>query len=123
MNDFAAWLQNEMDIRGWRQADLARLSGINTGLLSQILNRQRRAGISTCRAMAHALNMREVDVLHKAGLLTSETFGDGDSPLVKEMLTEFIRLDYGDQEQILKQVRALNVMNARRSVRKARLQS
>jgi transcriptional regulator with XRE-family HTH domain len=120
MNDFVAWLRNELNIRGWRQADLARQSGMNTGLLSQILNGQRRAGVSTCRTIARALNMREVDVLHRAGLLTSAAVCDEDSPLVQEMIVEFIRLDDSDQEQILKQVRALNVVNARRSTRKTR---
>jgi transcriptional regulator with XRE-family HTH domain len=114
MNDFAAWLQNELDIRGWRQADLLHKSEMNGGLLSQILNGHRRPGVSTCRAIARALDMREVDVLYQAGLIAFAP-NEESSPMVQDLIAEFIRLDSSDQEQILKQIRALNIMQAKPS--------
>lgn len=66
--DFAQWLESEMKARGWRQADLIKRSGISSGLLSQILSGQRRPGVDTCRAIARAFGLSDMQVLELAGL-------------------------------------------------------
>ncbi len=68
--DFAEWLETELKNRDWRPADLARESGLYAATINRILNRERHAGPETCRAIAHALDIDEVIIFRKAGLLS-----------------------------------------------------
>lgn len=70
--EFPKWLQSEMDTRGWKQAELVRRSGVNGGLLSQVLSGQRQPGVEFCGKIAHALGVRDIDVLRRAGLASPE---------------------------------------------------
>jgi len=70
VSDFSDWLEKELKDRDWRQADLVKRSGVNSGLLSQILSKQRKPGANTARAIARALGMAESEVFQRAGLLS-----------------------------------------------------
>lgn len=67
--NFPEWLQTELDARGWRPIDLIKRSGIDSGLLSKIQSGERRPGLDTCRSIARAFGMRDVDILRVAGLI------------------------------------------------------
>ena len=69
---FSKWLNQELLLRGWNPADLARHEGISQGQVSNILNAKRNAGPNTCRAIAHALGYSEEYVFRRAGLLSPE---------------------------------------------------
>ncbi len=69
-SDFSQWLEGELKARDWRQKDLIAHSGISSGLISQILSGQRMPGVDTCRAIARAFGMRDIQVLEIAGLAT-----------------------------------------------------
>jgi transcriptional regulator with XRE-family HTH domain len=106
--DFIAWLESELTDRDWKQADLARKSGLSTGYLSKLFSRERpRPGVDACRAIARALGLPDIEVLRVAGLADPEP--PSDSPVVVELIREFAQLSDDDQEAILKQVKALNV--------------
>jgi len=70
MDTFSAWLEEQLHIRGWRPADLARHADIPDATLSRILNQSRQAGPDVCRAIAYALKIEEEIVFRRAGLLS-----------------------------------------------------
>ena len=63
------WLKDQLKQRAWRPADLARRANIDSGQLSRILNRERRAGPETCLGIARALEVPPERVFRLAGLL------------------------------------------------------
>lgn len=81
---FANWLQDQLDERGWRQADLVRASGIHSGYLSKLLTQERMPGVETCQAIARAFNMRDTDVMKIAGLAANNA-PDDQTPSLREM--------------------------------------
>lgn len=66
---FARWLQDQLDIRGWKQADLSRASGLDSAVISNLINQKRNAGEVVCRAIAKALGFTPETVFRAAGLL------------------------------------------------------
>lgn len=70
--DFPEWLNDELQQRGWTQADLARKSGLTTAGISRILSGQRDPGPEALIAIAEALKLPPEHVFRKAGLLPEE---------------------------------------------------
>ena len=66
---FADWLLEEMNIRGWSQADLARKSGLTTAGISRLISGNRKAGPKTVMAIAKGLKLPAEYVFIKAGIL------------------------------------------------------
>ncbi len=119
-SEFPGWVQKELDGRGWKQADLARKTSMNSGYISQIMNGIRSPGVEFCRALARAFNMRDSDVMRVAGLVSSNE-PDDQTPSLREMIMRFARLSDDDQESILKMVRALDEMEQADKRRAGRL--
>jgi transcriptional regulator with XRE-family HTH domain len=105
--DFAQWLKKEIQIRGWRQADLARAARIDSSVFSRILNLEREPSPETCRAIARALNLPPETVFRRAGLLPAKPNEPVDEPSVREMVHLYSQLNNRDQEEVLTVVRAL----------------
>jgi transcriptional regulator with XRE-family HTH domain len=63
------WLEDQLNKRGWRPADLARTANIPDATLSNILNQNRKAGPDVCNAIAKALNEPPEKIFRLAGLL------------------------------------------------------
>lgn len=101
---FVEWLQSELDSRGWRPIDLIKKSGIDSGLLSKIQSGERRPGLDTCRAIARAFSMRDVDVLRIAGLIDEKPPHDENA---ENLLVEFYKLSDEDRRFVLDQIRGL----------------
>lgn len=55
--DFPDWLQSELDKRGMKPAELARLARKDQGLISRILNRERKPSLDTLNAIGRALKL------------------------------------------------------------------
>ncbi len=104
VSDFSTWLESELKARDWRQADLIKRSGISSGLLSQILSGQRRPGVGTCRAIAKAFGMKEIQVLEIAGLASDNDLTKF-SPVVEAIAAMLDELSEADQEEIRAMVR------------------
>jgi transcriptional regulator with XRE-family HTH domain len=66
---FQDWLGEEMNRRGWTQAELARRSHLSQPTLSRILTEMRQVGPGVALAIAHALGESPVKVYRLAGLL------------------------------------------------------
>jgi transcriptional regulator with XRE-family HTH domain len=80
-NGFGAWLQKQLDDREWRQADLARASGLTTASIAQFINDQITPGKRGAEKIARALKVSPNLVFEKAGLLPPSNNAD---PWVEE---------------------------------------
>jgi transcriptional regulator with XRE-family HTH domain len=68
--DFSDWLLNEMNKRGWSQADLARASGINRQSVSDYVNRRRtNPDPDVLVSLSKGLHLSPITVFRAAGLL------------------------------------------------------
>lgn len=63
------FLEQELERRGWKQADLARNANMDTGMVSNIMSGKRNIGPATGVAIAQALNIAPEILFRKAGLL------------------------------------------------------
>lgn len=102
--EFANWLQNELNNRGWDQAELSRRSEITKAQISRVLVGDRSAGVDFCIAVARALGIPREEVFRARGWLLREpqqvVTSDADPRLIK--MAEAVRLlPFEKREQIL----------------------
>lgn len=64
---FGRWLQRQLETRGWRQSELARRTGINTGAVSRWISGKARIRPESCLLVAEALGVSPEEVLAAAG--------------------------------------------------------
>lgn len=81
--DFVDWLQIELNRRGWRQSMLTEKGNVNSGLVSMIMNRERRPGPSTLIKIADALGIPRMIVFEKYGYWSAPS--DEKLKLLEEM--------------------------------------
>jgi len=87
--EFALWLQAEMDRHDWTQADLSRISNISKPQIARVLSGSRGIGPDACNAIARALRLPPELVFRKAGLLPpSETSEDEDIERTNHILPQ-----------------------------------
>ncbi len=70
--DFGMWLEEELTSRGLKQADLARMSKLNKGVISRLVNMEREPHYKTLKAVANALDIPQKEVFIRAGFLDPE---------------------------------------------------
>jgi transcriptional regulator with XRE-family HTH domain len=71
MTTLIDYLEDQLQRRTWRPADLARAAGVPDATISHILKGSRRAGPDVCNAIARALNEPPEKIFRLAGLLPS----------------------------------------------------
>lgn len=103
-SDFPDWLQDSLNIRGWKQADLARASGLATSVISNVINRRRNAGEVVCRAIAKAFELPPETVFRAAGLLPKT---NQISEKLEQAYHALASLDEADLETIIAVARSL----------------
>ena len=96
--DFRTWLQEELDQRGWIQADLAAASNMSPSLISKIMRGDRGLGFDSATAIARALRIPTETLLRNAGIIQKLTDIDPDE---REFLYLYHQLDPDDQAQAL----------------------
>lgn len=69
MDKTREFLETEMKARGWKQADLARASKLDSAVISNIINGRRKMGEETGRAIADAFGLPPEIVFRAGGLL------------------------------------------------------
>jgi transcriptional regulator with XRE-family HTH domain len=79
--DFSDWLMDELKVRGWDQAELARRSTVTAAQISRIVSGTRNAGPEACKAIAQALGIPPYEVFRRVGLLPSRR----EDPLADEL--------------------------------------
>ncbi len=68
-NDFAEWLQMEMNKRAWSQSDCARAAGLNRAVINKLLNGRCRPQPTTLMAIAAAFRIPVETAYRAASLL------------------------------------------------------
>lgn len=99
--DFAAWLEEQINARGWKPVDLAKAAGQYPATINRILNRERNAGPDVCIAIADALHQDPVLVFRLAGLLPPEHFTTLQARRRQQCLEQFDLLNEENQELAL----------------------
>jgi len=98
MNEFVEWVQHLLDVRGLKQADIARNQNITTAAVSKMMNRQARPGFEMCAAIAATFNLPLEEVYRQAGLLPQKT----PAGVLEERATYlFNQLPREDQQEVL----------------------
>ena len=69
MDDFGVWLLDQINERGWTQAELARRAKVSRAAISLILSEGRRPGHEVSAAIARAFNIPPEQVFQAAGIL------------------------------------------------------
>lgn len=98
MDHFSEWLREQLKIRGWDQAELARRSGITPGQISRIITAMRQPGPDAVNGIATALRVPAEEVMRRAGLLpmpASATMDD--RRVVQELDRKIKRLSAEDR--------------------------
>lgn len=68
-DNFAEWLQSEINRRGWSQSDCARAADLNRAVINKLLNGKCRPQPSTLIAIAKAFKIPVETAYRAAGLL------------------------------------------------------
>lgn len=98
---FSEWLQQQMDERGWSQADLARNSGLTRAAISNYVNAVRAApDADSCVALARAFKLPPEHVLRVAGYLPPAPEEER-SPTLLEMIEIFRNSTPEEQEEMI----------------------
>lgn len=76
MSEFASWLVQELEARGWSRAELARRGGVTSTSVDQVVNGLTRPGLKFARAVARAFEMRAAGlgiraIMRETGLVKS----------------------------------------------------
>ena len=104
METFGTWILQQLDNRGWTQAELARRAHIGEATLSRIISGMRGIGPDACLSIARALNEQPEHVFRLAGLLPPLPEPVAEE---REALTLLRRLPNQARQLILTQLRAL----------------
>ena len=70
--DFPGWLQEQLNARGWGQADLANRAGINRQVIWGWLNRRKKPTEEYLVKVANAFEIPPQEILRVAGVLPME---------------------------------------------------
>lgn len=96
--DFSSWIKENMDERGWSQADLVRASGLSKQAISYYMNKSRYPSIEAVIAICKAFTLPLTAGLVALGVL--EPPKDKDK-LAEEAENLFEDLDPDDKTEVL----------------------
>jgi len=101
---FATWLSRERRDRGWSIREAARRGRISHTSLADTENGD-VPSLDTCKGIARAFGIRDVDVLRLAGLIDPKP--PTDMPVMEEIVQIASELDEDDQEYALRMLEGL----------------
>lgn len=104
MDTFSVWLQQEMDSRGWNQADLHRKADLSRTVISDVLTGKVKPGFEFCVKVGKAFHIPGELVMQKAELLP-KTSSKNEEHLELQGLYE--ALNAQDRETVLNMMRFL----------------
>lgn len=97
---FPDWLERQLKLRGWTQAELIRRSGLSRGGLANILAGNRNPSPDTCIQISKALSLPPETVLRVAGHIPNE--GDPVGNEVRQLLDLMHSLTVEERRELLK---------------------
>ena len=99
MTDFPEWLNEQLNIRGWSQAELARRAGVSRTSISDVLAYKHKAGYELCKAIAKALRVPPEIVFRRAGLLPERV---EKTEIEERILVKIRKLPPDEQQRLLR---------------------
>jgi len=90
MGALEEWLLEQIEERGWTQAELARRAGLAQSTLNRIINETRQLGPDAALAIARALGERPETVYRLAGLLPPAPVADDELKLMVQEIAEIL---------------------------------
>jgi transcriptional regulator with XRE-family HTH domain len=96
--DFGIWLEGELEKRNMKPADLARSAGLDQGVISNLINNKRNAGVDSCKAIARSFKIPVTEVLRAAGIIDPEPDND---PIIDNITNLLMDLDTEDKRDVL----------------------
>lgn len=115
MDTFVEWLQAELRVRDWTQADLARRSRVSQTHLSRIVNGSRKPGPEALVSIARALRIQPEEVFRQAGIIPPSTahLTPRDERLFDELVERIAMLSPDDQRLVLELVERIDRIEQR----------
>jgi plasmid maintenance system antidote protein VapI len=116
-NSFGAWLQAEIDKRGWTKSMLARNAKVSPAAISDVISGRRNIGPELARSIAKALKMEQEAVFRIAGIMDSngvslrETKSNADIDLIMSHVKD---LDQHDRDAVLEFIHMLDRLRPKR---------
>lgn len=103
---FSEWIEEQLNLRGWKPADLARAARVGQTTISNIINGNRNPGPDFCISIARALNVPTELVFRKAGILPpSLEERRAADPKLDEAMLILEQLDEAQRETVLTMLR------------------
>ena len=99
---FGEWLQGKLTEKEWKPADLARASGLDPGVLSNLINGKRNPGVESCKAIAKALKIPLAEVYRAADFMPPEPNKD---PLIDAIVNLTLELTAEEKENVYEYVK------------------
>lgn len=112
MQDFAAWLLQGMERRGWSRLKTAERGEISAGAIDRVINGG-KPGVKLARGIARAFGMSEEEVMRLAGLLPPM---GALPPRLNDLARRVAALPQDDQANVLLVLEAALVLAENRSV-------
>lgn len=103
MNSFGEWLVEELEKRDISQSELARMSGLSRGTISNIISGTRGVSTESLAAIARVLKKPPEELYQMAGIPISEPKTNKER-LARQILREIEDLPEEDQEGIIRYI-------------------
>lgn len=94
---FGEWLQGKLKERELKPADLARASGLDPGVISNLLNEKRNPGVESCQAISKALKIPLAEVYRAARFMPPEPNND---PIIDAVVNLMLTLPSEEKTNI-----------------------
>lgn len=98
MDNFSVWLLQEIESRGWNQAELHRKSGLSRTVISDVLSNKVSPGYEFCIAVGKALHVPGDHIMRIAGLLPPIP---EQTQQIEQLVYLFERLNEKDRQTVL----------------------
>lgn len=100
--DFARWINAELEKRGWSSSELGRRGGISQASVSQVIS-GRQAGPEFCKALSRAFDIPTETIYRHAGLLPAAE--ELDQMSITELIDIFKNIEPDQREMVLTMAR------------------
>ncbi len=94
--EFSEWLQAELDQRDWNGNQLAVRAGIDRGIISRALNRERMPSPESLKSIASALGYPAETIYRAAGLLPPVSEADAWKERILHLAEQFPEEEHDD---------------------------
>lgn len=105
MENFADWLNDQLEQRGWSRSEAARRGRVSTSMFDKVINGYAKPGPEFCTGVARAFKIPPERVFREAGLLPAIIIGREEDD---ELLDYFHHLNTDHRHTLLTLARALH---------------